>query len=359
VTTDEDIARWRLRSQRLVRPHASSVAEVVGHLLGVQAENPRQSEWALAARTATPARADVGALLAEGVLVRTHVLRSTWHYVLADDVGWLLDLTSPRVVATVDQQLRVLGLEGRALERASSVVVETLAAQPDSTRAELAVALQEAGVETGGQRAMLLLGWLELGQVVCSGRPREGEHTYALLADRVPSPRRLEREEALAELALRYVTGHGPATERDLAYWATVTVTDVRRGLAAVRDRLESFEHDGRTYWHLPGQRPPRGAGTPGAHLLQILDEMYRGYQDSRWVLDAAGLLAKGREATTGMALVGGQVVAGMRRTVGASEVVFDLSPHRPLSRPEVEALEQAARRYAAYLGLGSRLALP
>ena len=78
---------------------------------------------------------------------------------------------------------------------------------------------------------------------ICSGRPVEGEHSYALLADRAPNTRRLDRAEALAELALRYFTGHGPATERDLSYWATLTVTDVRAGLAEVKDRLEAFEH--------------------------------------------------------------------------------------------------------------------
>lgn len=359
VVNNEDVARWRLRTQRLVRPHARSVTDVVAHLLAVQAENPRQSEWALAARTSVPARAGVAALLDDGRLVRTHVLRPTWHYVLADDIGWLLDLTAPRVLGTTDQHLRLLGLDGRRLEKATALVVETLETQPDSTRTELADALQRGGFDTGGQLAMVLLAQLEMVQLICSGRPRDGEHTYALFAERIPNPRRMDREEALAELALRYVTGHGPATDRDLAYWATLTVTDVRRGLDAVRDKLACFEHGGRTYWHLPGQRPPRGRGTPAGHLLQILDEMYRGYQDSRWVLDAAGSLVRGREATAGMALVDGQLVAGMRRTVAASEVVFDLTPLRPLAAPELEALEQAALRYGTYLGLPARLVTP
>jgi hypothetical protein len=109
------------------------------------------------------------------------------------------------------------------------------------------------------------------------------------------------------ELALRYFTGHGPATERDLAYWATLTLTDVRAGLAQVRDRLDSFQHDGRTFWHAPGDAP-RGTAEPAGHLLQILDETYRGYQDSRWLLDAAGDVPRTRETATGMALVDAQL---------------------------------------------------
>ena len=157
---------------------------------------------------------------------------------------------------------------------------------------------------------------------------------------------------------MRYFTGHGPATERDLVYWATLTLTDVRAGLAQVRDRLDSFQHDGRTFWHAPGDAPG-GPREPAGHLLQILDEMYRGYQDSRWVLDAAGDVPRTREAAAGMALLDAQLVATMRRTVGRDHVHFDLRPHRALAPAQVDALDRAARRYGEYLRLDARITLP
>jgi hypothetical protein len=175
------------------------------------------------------------------------------------------------------------------------------------------------------------------------------------MAERVPAPRRLDRAEALAELALRYFTGHGPATEGDLAYWATLTRTDVRAGLHEVRDRLDSFDHDGRTYWHAPAD-PPGGPQEPAGHLLQVLDETYRGYQDSRWVLDAAGVVPRTREAAIGMALTDAQLTAAMRRTIAADHVRFDLWPYRPLTPAQLDALGQAAERYAQFLGLSPRL---
>jgi hypothetical protein len=202
---------------------------------------------------------------------------------------------------------------------------------------------------------MLLLAHLELHRVLCSGVPRS-EHTYALFADRVPAPRRLDRDEALTELALRYFTSHGPATRRDLAYWATLTLTDVRRGIDGAADNLASFEHDGRTFWHAPGD-PPSSA-SPTGHLLQVLDEMYRGYQDSRWMIDAEGVVPRTRESAIGMALVDAQLVAAMRRTVNSKAVTFSVRPHRGLHAHELEAIRDAAARYGGYLGLEPRVEL-
>jgi hypothetical protein len=300
----------------------------------------------------SPRPRDLADAIASGRVLRTHVLRPTWHYVHADDAQWLLELTAPRVVPVVDQQLRPLGERmSQLIDAVTSILAET----PDRTRSELVGALTERGHELTGQLPMLLFAHLELHAVVCSGAPRDGEHTYALFADRVPAPRRLDRDEALAELALRYFTSHGPATERDLAYWATLTLTDVRRGLAAVAaGRLESFEHDGRTFRHAPGDLPP--AASPSGHLLQLLDEMYRGYQDSRMVIDAEGLVPGGRESAIGMALVDAQLVAGMRRTVTATAVVFEIRPYRDLTTRELASIRDAAARYGEYLGLEPRL---
>ena len=359
MVTDLDIARWRLRTQHLVSPGAVSAREAVGSLLAVQAENPSQAAWAVASRTSNPDQADLAALLDGGAVLRTHVLRPTWHFVRAEDVGWLLDLTGPRVRRVTGQQLRDShGLDERSIGHAVAAVMEALASRGQLTRGQLADELRERRTGGNGQMLMILLAHAELEGLICSGPVAGGEHTYALMEERVPAPRRLGRAEALAELALRYFTGHGPATERDLAYWATLTLTDVRAGLQQVGDQLGSFQHDGRTFWHPPGE-PPSGPQQPAAHLLQILDETYRGYQDSRWVLDTAGDVPRTRETATGMALVDAQLVAAMRRTIAHDHVQFDLRPYRALTSPETGALDQAANRYGEYLGLTAQLTLP
>jgi hypothetical protein len=359
MVADLDIARWRLRTQHLVLPYAVSAREVVGSLLAVQAENPSQAAWAVASRTRNPDQADLAALLDSGAVLRTHVLRPTWHFVRAEDIGWLLDLTGPRVRRITGQQLRdAHGLDDRSTGQALAALTQVLASRGHLTRAQLADELRERGIRGSGQMLMILLAHAELGGLICSGPAAGGEHTYALMGERVPAPRRPGRSEALAELAVRYFTGHGPATERDLAYWATLTLTDVRAGLLQVRDQLDSFQHDGRTFWHAPGD-PPGGPQQPAGHLLQILDEMYRGYQDSRWLIDAAGDVPRTRETATGMALVDAQLLAAMRRTITRDHVRFDLRPYRALTPPQTQALDHAATRYGKYLQLEGRLTLP
>lgn len=356
--TDHDITRWRLHSQRLVAPHAPAALDVVRGLLAVQAENPGQTAWAVACRTSDPDADDLRRLLDEGHVIRTHVLRPTWHYVAADDVRWLLDVTAPRIRALVLRQWeREHGLAAADLDRMSSIVLAGLEHAPDRTRDEVAGMLAAEGIDTSGGVLTALLAFLELDQLICSGRPRDGVHTYALFEHRVPPTAHVDRDESLATLALRYVTGHGPATEKDLAYWASLTLTDARRGLSLARDQLASFEHEGRAFWHARDAEPPTAPMTPRGHLLLVLDELYRGYQDSRMLLDTLDRVPRGRETALGMAVVDGQLVARMTRTVGRS-VVFTLEPYGERLLPEEHrALEEAAARYGAFLGLDHVLA--
>ncbi len=357
--TDVDIARWRLRSQRLVGEGRPDAEAVVRELLCVQAENPAQSAWAVAARTVRPDAADLAAALADGRVLRTHVIRPTWHYVTPDDLVWLLDLTAPRVRATFALQLEQQhGLDAARVDQFGGVIADALRGGKHLSRPELAALLAEQGHDLTGTALMVLLGELEQQQLLCSGAPAEGVHTYALLAERIPQPRRLDREEALAELALRYVAGHGPATPRDLAYWATLTPTDARSGFESVSDRLATFEHDGRTYWHLPGEEPPSEPAEPRAHLLQLLDEMYRGFQDSRMVLDAAGAVPRGRESAIGMVLHDGQLVASMKRSTTSRAVTFTIAPYASWRARMLADVEAAATAYGDYLGLEPRVKL-
>ncbi|WP_299446256.1 winged helix DNA-binding domain-containing protein [uncultured Phycicoccus sp.] len=358
---DRAIARWRFRSQLLDEASAPDAATAVRSLLAVQAENLDQTGWALASRCTGLSPVGLAGLVGSGEVVRTHVLRPTWHLVHRADLAWLQELTGPRLRRQLGRQLdRDLGLDGATVAACTDAVVAVLAETPDLTREELSSALERRGFALTGQQLAVLLAHAEMGLLVGSGVPRPdggtGTQTYSLLAGRIPPSPHADRPAALAEVARRYVLGHGPATERDLAYWASLTVTDARTGLAAVRDGLESFEHDGRVFWHAPGESPPAAPRSPEVHLLHILDEWYRGHQDSRRVVDADGLHPVGREAAIGVAVVDAQIAGTVRRTVRATSVAFEVTPYRPLTAAEVRALEAEADRYGAYLGRAGRL---
>ncbi len=350
MVDDQALARWRLHRFGLVGPGHDGPEEVVRAHLAVQAENHPQASWAVAARTRPGlSEAAFGRCFDAGAILRTHVLRPTWHFVLPDDIGWSLALTGPRVRRAFATVQRDLGIDDATFERTRPVIADAVADGP-RTRTQLGEDLVAAGLQRDRRAIGVALADAELEAIVCSGPRGDGEHTYAPFAERAPDARVLARDEAIAELALRYFTGHGPATERDLAYWATMTLTDVRAGIAAAGGQLRSFELGGRTYWHAGEPPPDEETDEPRAHLLQTLDEFHNGYQDSRPVLDVAGIVPRGRPASVGMVLVEAQMVAGMRRTVTATQVRFEVLPFRRLTRDERGAIDDAAERYGRFL---------
>jgi Winged helix DNA-binding domain len=342
------IARWRLANQHLAGLGLAEPIAVVRHLLAVQAENHSQASWAVATRTVAPDAALFGHLYDDGHLLRTHVLRPTWHFVLPDDIGWLLDLSRPRLTRSWERQLEQEHIDQQDWEHAVTLITETLPGRT-LTRSELADHLAASGVTMSGHALMLVCGLTELHGLICSGPARDGQHTYALLSERVPFARHLDADHARAELVVRYIGGHGPVTERDIAYWATMTLGEVRTGIADNADRLASFQLDGKTFWHTPGA-PPAGPIKPQAHLLQILDEYYRGYQDSRDLLAIDGHHVTGRESAAGMVIVDSQLVGHMKRTITPDYVTFDIHLLRTLTAQEHTAIQDAADRYGRYL---------
>ena len=346
-----DIARWRLHTQRLCGRRYASPTDAVGGLLGVQAENYGQTLWALAERTVDTSSAQLQRLFDAGAILRTHVLRPTWHFALRDDIRWLVEFTAPRLRRSWSQLVRALDLDTATIERSLGVITGALDGGTHLTRPALAEHLTAAGLPGDGARVGALLSHAELSAAVCSGVMQGNQQTFALLDERAPAARRLDRDEARAEIVVRYFRGHGPATERDLAYWATMTLTDVRAGLADMADQLDSVEHDGRTYWF--GSGPPGGGALePRAHLLLTLDEYHNGYQDSRYSLDADGIVPRRRGANVGMTLVDGQMVGDMKRTVGGDAVTFDISLFREVTTDETAWVHAAAERYATFLGV-------
>ena len=278
----DELSMLRMAAQRLVGPPAASPAEAVRWLTAMQGQELPGALLAVALRSGST-RAEVTAALDDGSVVRSWPMRGTLHLTAAEDLPWLLALLTERVVRGVEKRRAIVALTEADLEHAREVAVAALTGGRRLARAELLGELAAAGVPADGPRGYHLLWWLSQTGTLVMGPTRDGEQLFVLLDEWVPAPRRLEREEALGELVLRYFRGHGPATVKDLVRWAGTTVGDVKAGLALARPQLETLTVAGTEHLMDPGT-PQRLAAAraeaAGVHLLPGFDELVLGYAD-------------------------------------------------------------------------------
>ena len=340
------IAGHRLHNQRITRPGPRGPEKLVAWMGAVQAQEYGPAKWGLALRTpGNPTDAALERAIDDGKILRTHLLRPTWHFVTPADIRWMLELTAPLVHRRMSTYDRQLGLDSGVMTRATSVIERALGEHRYLTRRELGAHLRRAGLPAGTSELAHIAMYAELEGVICSG-PRRGKlSTYALLADRAPIAPRLPREAALAELTRRYLRSHGPATVRDLVWWSGLPTSDAKLGL--VLARAKSQDVDGLRYWSLGRAAPGSLVSKTAVHLLPVYDEYLVAYRDHQVVPRPAYVLGSFQHAL----VIGGQV-AGTWRTIQSSEgLVIDVRPTRRLTPSERRNLSQRVTRYRRFLG--------
>ncbi len=272
------VVERRLVNQRITGPGHRGPAEVVAWCGALQAQEYEPAQWGIGLRmTEGTTQAEVERAFTAGEILRTHVMRPTWHFVARDDIRWLLDLTAPRVHRIIASYCRRMEVDSRTLVRAADIFGRALSDHREMTRQELREALRHRHIDVAGVRLAFLTIYAELEGVICSGPRRGKQFTYALLAERAPTTRRMDRDQALAELGARFFASHGPATIRDFVWWSGLTTADARRALDMNKARREEIA--GTVYWTLP-QRPPRTRRDHLVHLLPIYDEYLVAYRD-------------------------------------------------------------------------------
>ncbi len=346
------IVRRRLAAQRLAGEPFADVAAAVASSGAVQAQEHAEALWSLGLRVGGAAAADVQGACDRGEVLRTHVLRPTWHFVAADDLRWMLRLTGPRVQTKNAGRYRQLGLDAGTLARTQEVWAATLSDGEPRIRRELDAALGAAGIDTAGQRIAHMLLHAELEGVIVSGPRRGKQHTYVPFEGRVPPAAPRSREDDVAELALRYFRSHGPATVRDFAWWSGLTVADGKAGLAAAGTRLSvSEDDDGRLWAEAAGAAPsPRSSG---ALLLGTYDETLVAYRDLRTV-DGDGRV--GSDLPRRAIVIDGRMVGTWRRVLARRAVTIEATLETNLDVRQEAALRAAAERFGEFLGLPARL---
>jgi hypothetical protein len=352
-----DITRWRLRNQRLSEGHLTKPEDVVRWLGAVQAQEYADSKWALALRTRRTTDAAIERALTTGTIVRTHVLRPTWHFVAAADIRWMLALTGPRVHARMTPYNRHLELDAATFRRSERAIVRALRGGTHLTRQELKAVLQRAGVRADGvQRLAHLVMQAEIDAVICSGARRGTQSTYALLDERVPPSPARSRDDALAELTRRYFTSHGPAQIADFVWWSGLTSADARRGLHLIDGELDRDVDDGKTYWFrraAPARRSDRTS-----YLLGLYDEYLIAYKDRSAALEPSRWVRMVRDPFSAPIVVHGRVVGGWRRSMKADRMTIALTLFMPLRKSDVAAINACAHAYAEFFGLALELSM-
>ena len=318
------IAERRLRNQHIPTRGLRRPQDVVAWFGAMQAQEYEPAKWAIGLRMPdVTTSAKVQRACDEGRILRTHVMRPTWHFVTPADIRWMLMLTAPRVHQLSAYYNRQLQLDDTLFVRSDGLLAKALQGGKQLTRVELGALLKQAGIATDDLRLAYIVGHAELEAVICSGARRGKQFTYALVDERAPNARTLSRDEALAELARRYFASHGPATVQDFVWWSGLTVADARAGLDSVRADLIEEIIDGTSYW-LSDSSP--SVSENAAYLLSNYDEYQVGYKDRSASFNAPNiheLDPRGNFLFSHVVVIDDQIVGTWRRTFRKAEVVI------------------------------------
>ncbi len=277
--TFADLPGTRLARQNISAHRFSRPEEVISWMGAMQAQDYNMARWALSVRLPDGSPAAIRDAINKGQIIRTHVLRPTWHLIPAADARWMLDLTAPHIRSTLPSRHRDLGITPTILKKSMKVLEKSLEGGRQLTRGEVLQQFARHKIVTHDQRAAHLLLYAELEKVVCSGEMQGKKNTYALFDERVPQSKAITRDEALRKLAYRYFQSHGPATLADFGNWSDLPVADARKAVGSIKDDFSSAEIDSQVYWFREEEQAPRTA-EKSVYLLPAFDEYIIGYKD-------------------------------------------------------------------------------
>jgi hypothetical protein len=346
-----DIASERLTRTFLAGSPWKTAREVVRALGAVQSQDYDGAKWAVGQRSTATDEA-IEREFTSGAILRTHVLRPTWHFVDPLDIRWMLKLTGPRVARIMSTYDRKFGLSETVYKKSIRTFAKSLRDNNYLTRVELKERLARVvKFDTlDVQRMMRLVMRAELDGVICSGPRRGKQFTYALLDERAPAVPVRDRDEDLLDLTMRYFNARSPATAHDFGWWSGLVMGDVKRGIDLAGKQLERVDIDGKTYWRA-GAIPD--APPPSAHLLPNYDEFFIGYRDRGAIGKRLGHIDPVTGGSTLIAHVfalDGQLVGGWKRTIDSKTVTVEAKLLTRLSSGERGRLMDAIARYEAFV---------
>ncbi len=323
-------------------------------MCAIQAQDYPMAKWAIGNRLPGSTDKDIEEAVNQGEILRTHLLRPTWHFVVPKDIYWLLELSAPQIKASQRARDKQLELTEAVYTKSDHIIEKELSKRGQLSREDLIVELNKGGIATDQNRASHLFMRAELDQIICSGTTLRGKPMYALLAERVPNPIKFSKEEALAELARRYYTSRSPATLQDFIWWSGLSAKDARMATELVSSEFDPERIELETYWlaHDMQSRRPR---KPLVHLLPTYDEYIVSYTERKAAiapeLEQYMKEISDRGVFWPIITVNGQVIGTWKRTIQKDTVIIDTRLFNPISADASSLLEQSIAGYASFLG--------
>ncbi len=274
-----DVPFLRLHNQQIIKTEQKTIGELVYTMGAFQAQDYTMAKWAVGARLSGSTEAMVETAIDNAEIIRTHVLRPTWHIISARDIYWMLELTAPQIRTAMRSSDNALGLTDTIMKKSQKVIEKALLGGYQLTRDDLVMELQKAKINTQANRVSHILMRAEVDGLICSGKRSNRKQTYALLEERVPFKTTKSKDEALAELATRYFTSRSPATLKDFIWWSGLPVREARRAVEMLGPGFASVVINEMTYWHNGSSCLPGKKGH-AAFLLPAFDEYIIAYTD-------------------------------------------------------------------------------
>jgi hypothetical protein len=354
-----DVPNLRLQTQMVSDHRMKKPEDVVEFLVCVQAQDYFGALWALGLRIGNVTEPEMERAFIDGSILRTHILRPTWHFVSPKDIRWIQALTGPRVKQNNSSMGRKLGLDNKLLSKCQKIIAKALSGGNMLTRNELRTVLAKAGIEAADSlRMAYILMEAELDCLIVSGPRRGKQFTYMLLDERAPATKPKKREDALEEFSRRYFATHGPATVHDMSWYSGLTIAECKEGLEMVKDEFEHTEIGGKTFWF--AETKPKKPKPNTCYLLPNYDEYGIGYRDRSEIFETEyekKIVA--RDSTTFMHLIiiDSKLVGTWRRKLRKNEVIIESKRFRAFNATEETAFKKAADDYGRFLGLKVKLA--
>lgn len=346
-----DIARIRLNNQHIAGETLQEPQDVVAWMGAMQAQDYTMGKWAIGVRLPGVTEAAIEQDIEQGQIIRTHILRPTWHFVAASDIRWMIALSAPRLNSALQSQNKKLELTDTVFRKCYKLIEKALAGGQHLTRPELMTVLQNHKIPTDDLRSNHIMFAAETAGLVCSGRRSGKQLTYALLDERVPAHvQPLKREEAIALLTRRYFTSHGPATVADFAWWGNLTLKEIKQGLDANKDYLHRELINGQEYWLPDTADLPKSRNK--VHLLPAFDEFMVSYKDRSASLDPAlgSTVITANGIFKPMILAKGSIIGSWKRGIQKKVMVVEPDFFKPEEKLSEKALQPALKAYAAFL---------